>query len=152
MKYFLMLLTGIGLFAPVAAIALESFGFYPCKLCIYSRYGYLFLAVSAILALKCNKHYFVLPALMALFCLGLFHVGLENNWWNFNLGCTSTLDITKLTVENFYAVLSEKEVIGCDVKQRVLFNLSFAELNLILIVMLGGTYAYIYRFKNRANN
>lgn len=149
MKRFLLVMIMLGLLAPLVAMLGEQFGFRPCKLCIIARYLYLILVGAALLGLLTGAYWLPAPVLLAMFSLSLAHVGLEQGWWHFDIGCTSALDINKLTVENFYEVVSTKALISCDVKQPIIWGVSFADLNLILSVILGGAYGSLYLRQNR---
>ena len=81
-----------------AALLLGAYAFQhlgglpPCKLCIWQRYPHVLAIVIALVALRLpNRLLAALGALAALTTagIGLFHVGVEQGWWEGPTSCSA---------------------------------------------------------------
>jgi disulfide bond formation protein DsbB len=127
----------------VAWLAQYGFGLAPCELCYWQRYGYwaaIALGVVAILQPAGTPRRRVALWLLALAFLAtagiaLFHVGVEQHWWQGTAGCAgaSTVGLTPQELEQ--AILNAP-VVRCDEPAWTMFGLSMAGYNIIYALML----------------
>ncbi len=139
-------LYALGAAAVVAAAFIsQSFGFNPCKLCIWQRYPYGIVAVlaAALFFLHDKKaaKFLLLPiAAASLYNAGLafFHVGVEYHWWTFASDCVAT-NVYKegATVEEMLAALKAAPIVRCDERVPFLFGMTMAFYNVLISAGMG---------------
>lgn len=136
------------LFAGVAAALIlgTAFGFqfagyHPCDMCWWQRYPYMVAMAIALLALALPKlpQKLVLLALALTFAvdagLAMFHVGVEQRWWEGISTCSSAVGITD-TVNDALDAIMNAPLIRCDEIAWSLFGISMAGYNFILATAL----------------
>ena len=137
----------------LGAWTFQYFGYAPCKLCVYQRWPHGAAVVIGVLALWLPIA--VLPLLGALAALttaavGLYHTGVERDWWQGPDTCTSG-DITNLSTKDLMDQIMTAPLVQCDVVAWDLFGLSMANWNMLL--SLGLVVIWIFAFKkNHAND
>ena len=119
------------------AFACQFAGYPPCEMCWWQRYPYMAAVALALLA----KLVRALPAalviaLMALLfavdaSLALFHVGVEQKWWDGFTSCTATVDFTGDMDAALDAIMNAP-VVRCDEIAWSLFGISMAGYNFII--------------------
>ena len=119
----------------LSAFYLEYFhGALPCDLCITQRWfhgaiiGYSFIIILIInKTLISNKLLVLVVAILWLSSslAGLYHFGIEMNFWTGPDGCSSNIDFSKDTL----TYLLEKSTIKCDEVMFEIFGLSLAGWN-----------------------
>lgn len=127
----------------VAWIAQYGFGLAPCELCYWQRYGYwaaIAIGLVAIFSPAGSALRRVLLWLMALAFLAtagiaLFHVGVEQKWWQGLATCTGDLG-SGGTTDDFLNAIENAPIVRCDQPAFILFGLSIAGYNLILALAL----------------
>lgn len=149
----------LGLFLASGVILLTALGFQyigglaPCVLCIYQRYAYGAAMVCALLAFSGGRHSATrTPALggAALsFATGagvaLFHVGVEQLWWEGSSSCQGQALDLSLSVEDLAADLLSRPYARCDQVPWDLLGLSMAGWNVILSLGLLGVALSLVR-------
>lgn len=154
----LWLMLGSILTLAAAYVFQYGFHYYPCDLCYLQRYPYMGVAAlgALYLVLEGNRTDFttslvgkLLLAIMvaALYYDGgvaVYHVGVEQKWWQGPTACTSTIDMT-LTGEELLKAIQNAPIIKCDEVQWSLFGLSMAAYNAIIAfsMALFGSAAWI---------
>ena len=118
-----------------SAFYLEYFhGALPCDLCITQRWfhgaiiGYSFIIILIInKTLISNKLFLLVGAILWLSSslAGLYHYGIEMNFWTGPDGCSSNVDFSKDTL----TYLLKKSPIKCDEIMLEIFGLSLAGWN-----------------------
>lgn len=64
----------------------------PCLLCIYTRIGFVIVAIVCLIVYKYEKLYWLLAAmLLSLLFLSFYHLGVENHWWAAPESCKMVL-------------------------------------------------------------
>ncbi len=115
-------------------------GLTPCVLCLYQRYAYGAAMLCAVLAFS-GRRYSVLrtPALGGAtlsFVVGagiaLFHVGVEQLWWEGSSSCQGKALDLSLSVEDLAADLFSRPYARCDQVPWDFLGLSMAGWNVIL--------------------
>jgi disulfide bond formation protein DsbB len=118
----------------ISAFVFQFFGYAPCQMCLWQRYPHAAAAALGVVA-------FVLPrtAIMALGALaafttsgiGLFHVGVEQGWWQGPTACSGG-DIGNLSAEDLMSQIMEAPLVRCDEIAWQLMGVSMAGWNAIL--------------------
>ena len=132
----------------LSAFYLEYFhGALPCDLCITQRWFHgAIIAYSFIIILIINKTLFSNKLLILVGAIlwlssslaGLYHFGIEMNFWTGPDGCSSNIDFSKDTLK----YLLSKSPIKCDEVMFKIFGLSLAGWNVLaslFIFILGIT-------------
>jgi len=117
-----------------AYVSQYSFGLYPCEMCWWQRYPHFAatgLALSAFV-LRPAAVYVALAGLAILSSglIGLFHAGVEYQWWTGFTACTSPVAADP---DPLKAILAAP-VVRCDVAPWSLFGISLAGWNFLVSV------------------
>lgn len=138
--------TALLLLGPTAllggALAFEYLGgLAPCEMCLWQRWA---LAAALALALLgwATGHGRAVLALAALAVLGgagiaVFHVGVEQHWWQGITKCAATLS-SGSTADIMGQILAQP-LVRCDAIPWSLFGISMAGWNAIVSTLIGGT-------------
>src|SRR5262245_56319742 len=142
-----LFLIAVGVISLGAALGSQYFwaNLQPCPLCIYQRYPYgVVIALGVLLALlhRQRRLAVLIAALgaIALFVdagIAAFHVGVEEHWWEGLKACESTIDPTKMTVEELAEALKQAPNVPCDKKAWTLFGISMAGYNFLYALITG---------------
>ena len=127
----------------IAWIAQYGFGLVPCELCYWQRYGYwaaIAIGLVAIFMPAQSAARRILLWLLGLAFLvtagiALFHVGVEQKWWQGLTTCTGDLGAGGST-QDILSAIENAPIVRCDEPAFVLFGLSMAGYNLILALAL----------------
>jgi disulfide bond formation protein DsbB len=122
-----------------AAFAFEHLGgLPPCVLCWWQRYAHfavIGLALFALLPVGGNLRAVLLlaAAVAALAGTGIavFHVGVEQHWWQGTAECGSTLGAAS-SIEDMRRMLLAQPVVRCDEVAWSLFGISMAGYNALI--------------------
>lgn len=119
-------------------------GLHPCVLCMYQRYAYgaamalaalaFLLATSALgrrLALIGSGLAFLAGAAIA-----VFHVGVEQKWWEGTAECHAPALPENATVAQMREILMNQPFAPCDVVPWELFGISMAGFNILAYALL----------------
>lgn len=152
----------IGVFSlGFALVSQYGFGLYPCVLCIYQRWPYGIVIVLGLIAAFWGRGRPKAAALI-LFLAGLvfwtgagialFHVGVEQKWWQGTSSCGIPDSITNASVEELYARIMANPVTRCDEIAWSLFGLSMAAYNFMLSLVYGAYAVFAAIFITRRAN
>jgi len=119
-------------------------GLYPCVLCIYQRYAYGAAFAVAALAVFAAGHEPARRLLLVLtglaFAAGsaiaVFHVGVEQKWWQGTAACHAPQLPPGATVEQMRDILLNQPFAPCDVVPWELFGISMAGFNVLASALL----------------
>jgi disulfide bond formation protein DsbB len=126
-------------------VAQYGFGLLPCPLCTYQRVPYLVAIPLALAALALHGRPRLAACLVGLCALAflidsgiaLFHVGVEQHWWQGLASCSSNGASAAASVDDMLAALSKPvKVPACDQVPWALFGVSLAGYNLLTCVGL----------------
>jgi disulfide bond formation protein DsbB len=117
-------------------------GLQPCILCIWQRWPYAIVIVLAALTLATVRSAQLTAALLALCGVALligggiavFHVGVEQHWWNGTPGCG--VPATAKSLEEMRAQIMAAPVVRCDQVAWSLFGISMAGYNILISLAL----------------
>lgn len=124
------------------ALAFEYIGgLVPCEMCLWQRWA---LAAALVLALLgwATGHARALPALaaLAILCGGgiaIFHVGVEQHWWQGITKCAASLSSGSAT--DIMEQILAQPLVRCDAIPWSLFGISMAGWNAMVSILIGGT-------------
>ena len=116
-------------------------GLPPCELCWWQRYPYMAIMGVALLgtAVKAIPQKLLLLVLTALFLtdtgIALFHVGVEQRWWEGLSTCSSYVDFTDNVSDALDAIMNAP-VVRCDEIAWSLFGISMAGYNMLIALAM----------------
>ncbi len=121
------------------AFAFEHLGgLAPCVLCWWQRYAHFAVIGFALLALlpvgAALRGAFLLAAAAAALAstgIAVFHVGVEQHWWQGTAECGSTLGASS-SLEDMRRMLLAQPVVRCDEVAWSLFGISMAGYNALI--------------------
>jgi disulfide bond formation protein DsbB len=119
-------------------------GLYPCVLCIYQRYAYgaaaAFAALAFIGAGSPTAHRLLLVltglAFVAGAAIAVFHVGVEQRWWQGTAACHAPQVPADATPAQLRDILLNQPFAPCDVVPWSLFGISMAGFNVLAYALL----------------
>ena len=119
-------------------------GLYPCVLCIYQRYAYgaamAFAALAFLLAASPAGRRLALIgsglAFTAGIAIAVFHVGVEQKWWQGTAECHAPQLPENATVEQLREILLNRPFAPCDRIAWELFGISMAGYNVLAYALL----------------
>ena len=125
----------------LGAALVFQFGFdlAPCVLCHYQRYAHVAAALGALPGL------FLAPALFMVLSglgfaasagLGVFHVGVEQKWWEGTAGCHAPAFDPNLSIEELTQQMLNTDFVACDEVAWSLFGLSMPGWNALISILL----------------
>ena len=120
------------------AYIFQALGYPPCQMCYWQRWPHMVAIVIGIIALKYRAIIFpILGALAALTTasIGVFHTGVERDWWEGPSSCTGGSSLDGLSGMDLLAVEGPR-VIMCDQVSWELFTLSMPSWNALFSFVL----------------
>ncbi|MBM3490929.1 MAG: disulfide bond formation protein B [Alphaproteobacteria bacterium] len=123
-----------------ALVSQYAFGLPPCVLCLYQRVPYLAALVLGLAAFAWAPGRPYLLALAGLALLGntgiaLFHVGVEQHWWQGLSGCSGAAGATSF--EEMRRLIQQAPIVRCDEVAWSFLGLSMAGWNVPATLVLG---------------
>lgn len=124
-----------------AYIAQYGFGLEPCHLCLIQRIPFAVVIALSVAALwRPAWAWRILYAIALAFFIGaavaVYHVGVEQHWWQSAVGCAGGLP-THMTPQELLSSLHHKPVKPCDQVDWALFGISMAGWNIVFSSFLG---------------
>lgn len=115
------------------AYLFQALGYPPCAMCLWQRWPHVVAILIGVLALRIPGP--VMPALGAIAAattagIGVFHTGVERDWWEGPSSCTGGSSLEGLSGADLLAVTGPR-VVMCDEVSWELFSLSMASWNAI---------------------
>jgi disulfide bond formation protein DsbB len=134
----------LGSIAPLAVAFASQYlaGLQPCELCIWQRWGYAGAIaiglVSLVLPRAGRRLGAILTALalLAVAGLALFHVGVEQHWWQGLASCSGNLNFNQ-SLADLEKQVMETPVIPCDRPAWTMFGISMAGYDFAYALALG---------------
>ncbi len=120
----------------------------PCHLCLLQRYPFAVMGVLALLALVIPGKF--LPQMGALAALvnvglGIYHSGVERKFWAGPSSCTGGQDLTKLSGSDLLSTDFGVATVMCDEINYSIMGLTFANVNVVLSLVLFALWARAVR-------
>lgn len=134
-----------------------GFGYQPCPLCLYQRLPWWVALGVACLGLSMARRrpgllpvFTILAGITILVGAGIagYHSGVEYGWWEGPTGCSSTTDMSNLSLEEMKKAILATPVVRCDEPAWTLFGISMAGYNFLLSLAVG-LYAVLFGWRNR---
>ena len=119
------------------AFLFQYFGYPPCAMCLWQRWPHAAAIVIGLLALGVQGR--LLPAMAGLAALttagiGIFHTGVERDWWEGPASCTGT-GLSNLDASDLLSTAGDRLVM-CDKVSWELFSISMPSWNAIFSLLL----------------
>lgn len=117
-------------------------GMAPCKLCIWQRYPHVAAIALGILALWLRHGLFVAAgaaAALSTAAVGLYHVGVEQGWWEGPTSCSSA-PVGNVSADALFDQIMAAPLVRCDEIPWELFGLSMAGWNAVLSLGLAALW------------
>ena len=136
-----------------AALLLGAYAFQhlgglpPCKLCIWQRYPHVLAIVIALVALRLpNRLLAALGALAALTTagIGLFHVGVEQGWWEGPTSCSAG-PVGGLSADALLDQIMTAPLVRCDEIAWDMLGISMAGWNALFSLGLVALWLMAFR-------
>ena len=115
-----------------ALIAQYGFGLKPCVLCHYQRYAYIAALAFGLLGLFAAPRLLTGLAGLAFLAgaaIAVFHIGVEQQWWEGTAGCHAPALNLDASIEELRNSLLNTEFVACDKIAWSLFGISMAGYN-----------------------
>ena len=127
------------------AWAFQYFGYAPCQMCLWQRWPHAAAVLIGVAALILPMRVLLyLGALAALTTagIGLFHTGVERDWWEGITSCAGAGDLTGLSVNDLLDPTRDvgPPLVKCDEVAWSLFGLSMASWNALISFGLFGVW------------
>ncbi len=138
----LALLGSAGLLAGAFAFQYIG-GLAPCQLCLWQRWPHAAAVLIGIVALATGWRWLLwLGALAALTTagIGVFHVGVEQGWWEGLATCTAGSITGISTADLLNPAADVAQPVRCDAIAWEMFGISMAGWNVIVSVLLAGLW------------
>lgn len=124
------------------AFIFQAFGYAPCHLCLLQRYPHAAAIVIGLIALLTGWRF--LPYLGALAALttaglGLYHSGVERQWWEGPTTCTSG-SIQGVDPKDLLNQILAAPIVRCDDVAWQMLGLSMATWNMLASLVLVGIW------------
>lgn len=132
-----------------SAYTFEYFGYQPCTLCWYQRYPYMAVIALSGLAWALSRRddspgnlilLLVGASIAALFVdsgIAVFHVGVEQKWWQGLSTCGGGSTGAGDSIEDLLQQLQSIKLVRCDEAAWTLFGISMAGYNAAIALGLG---------------
>ncbi|KQB95599.1 dihydroneopterin aldolase [Loktanella sp. 1ANDIMAR09] len=136
----------------------QALGYAPCAMCIWQRYPHAVAILLGLLVLFGLRHIgvYVFGALAAATTagLGLYHTGVERNWWEGPSTCTgSGSDMSSMTADQLLSTAEPLNMVLCDEVVWEFLSLSMASWNAIFSLMIAVFWviAAVLAYRSRAS-
>lgn len=124
------------------AFVFQWLGYAPCQMCLWQRYPHAFAIGLGLLATLIPRRVICgLGALAALTtsAIGVFHVGVEQGWWDGPTSCSGG-DVGALSTEDLMAQIMNAPLVRCDDIAWSLAGLSMAGWNAVISLALAALW------------
>jgi len=152
-RIFFVFIFVISFVAVAASFIMEHyFLLSPCKLCYYQRWTYMGLLGLCTLGYFDRKHDKIVISLVVIaltFGTGtaFTHMAIEMEWIKLDLSCTSNFSRQPTSIEDFKSLISDKEIVPCDMPRYKFIGISIAGWNFIyssVILFFAGIVSYAF--------
>lgn len=123
-------------------------GLPPCEMCIWQRWPHLAAVLIGVVAwLRPSERFWAAlggVAALATAGIGLFHTGVERQWWEGVTSCSGG-NIGKLSTGQLLDQIMNAPLVRCDQPAWEMLGLSMASWNAILSLALAGLWFAAFR-------
>ncbi|MDJ0628268.1 MAG: disulfide bond formation protein B [Rhodobacter sp.] len=145
-----LLAAGGSLALLLGAFGFQMLGYAPCQMCLWQRWPHGAAVVIGLIALALPGR--ALPLLGALAALttagiGVFHTGVERDWWEGITACAVSGDITGLSTADLLDTSRDvgPPLVKCDEVAWEFLSLSMATWNALVSFGLAGVWLFAAR-------
>ncbi len=124
------------------AFIFQAFGYAPCHLCLLQRWPHgaaILIGVIALLTGWRSLAYLGAAAALTTAGLGLYHTGVERQWWEGPTTCTSG-SIAGVDPKALLDQILAAPIVRCDEVAWQLMGLSMASWNMLASLVLAGIW------------
>lgn len=147
----LTLLAAAGSFALLAgAFLFQAIGYAPCKMCLWQRWPHAAaIAIGLVLFFVPHRLLMLLGAIATAITagIGLFHVGVEQKWWEGPSDCTGG-GLGNLSGADLLSTDTLDRIVMCDEIAWALFGISMPGWNALISLALCGMWLAAFRHKD----
>ncbi len=144
---FLILAAGGSLLLLMGAFGFQHYGgLAPCKMCLWQRWPHAMAIILGLGALLLGNARLYKPlcyagALVAMTtaAIGIYHTGVERNWWEGPTSCTSG-GVGGVSAQDLLEQILAAPLIRCDEVAWEMLSLSMASWNALLSLILAGLW------------
>jgi len=138
-----------------ALVSQYGFGYAPCELCMLQRYPYVLVLALAALSFILPRHctwfaWLAVLAFLATSGTGLFHLGVEQGWWEFDSACSSLT--TGKTIDDLRNAILQAPLVSCNQPQFTVLGLSMAGWNMLAGFGFAAAFVYLICRKEIAHD
>ncbi|MBT8411725.1 MAG: disulfide bond formation protein B [Octadecabacter sp.] len=128
----------------------QALGYAPCAMCIWQRYPHGVAIAVGILVLVGLRHpiMYLIGAAAAgtTSALGLYHTGVERDWWEGPTSCAGTgLDLSNMSAADLLSTDTGPTIVLCDQVVWQFLTLSMASWNALISLALTGFWVLALR-------
>jgi disulfide bond formation protein DsbB len=129
----------------LGAWAFQAIGYAPCAMCIWQRYPHgiaIFVGLAVLFGLRHKVVYFIGAVAAATTSgIGLYHTGVERDWWEGPTSCTGTgLDLSTMSAGDLLSTSGLSNLVMCDQVAWEFLSLSMASWNAVFSFVLAGLW------------
>ncbi|SHI42845.1 Disulfide bond formation protein DsbB [Palleronia salina] len=139
-----MILAGLGSAALLGgAYIFQALGYAPCQMCLWQRWPHMVaiaLGVSALFLARLPVAIAGALAALTTALIGVYHTGVERDWWEGPSSCSGGGDITGLTGADLLSTDVLDKVVMCDEVSWALFGLSMPSWNALFSFLLAAIW------------
>ncbi len=127
----------------LGAFAFQAIGYAPCQLCLWQRWPHGAAVLIAALALVSQKGWLAwvgAAAALTTAAIGVFHVGVEQAWWEGLASCTANALAGVATSDLLSTDTTVGAPITCGTAAWSLFGISMAGYNVLFSLIFAGLW------------
>jgi len=133
----------------VGAFIFQALGYAPCQMCYWQRWPHgMAIAFAAVALYDMGWVWIVGGGISAAItsALGMFHVGVENKWWDGPASCTGGGNgLGNLSGNDLLSVDVMDKLVMCDEVSWALFGISMPGWNFVFSALLVGLWGLALR-------
>ena len=126
----------------LGAFAFQALGYAPCAMCLWQRWPHAVAVVLGALALVLGWRWLAWPGALAALTtagIGLYHTGVERDWWEGPASCTGTGGLGGLDGADLLS-LDAPRLVLCDEVAWEFLTLSMASWNALFSLALAAIW------------
>ena len=137
------------------AFFFQAIGYAPCAMCLWQRWPHAVAILAGALLLVLSPYRALLglgaAAMIVTSGLGLYHTGVERDWWEGPSSCTgSGAGLSGLSGDALLSFDDVPPLVLCDEVTWQFLSLSMASWNAILSALLAGVWILALRGRSRS--